>query len=90
MPSFLGYVEKTGTLPVHLTFSLAALIAFYRTDESNDGEDIMAFMKTASAEDNLKQEGYWGRDLNFMLPEVEKYLALMQEKGMEQAFRQLL
>ena len=29
MPSFLGYVEKTGKLPVHLTFSLAALMAFY-------------------------------------------------------------
>lgn len=29
MPSFLGYVEKTGKLPAHLTFSLAALMAFY-------------------------------------------------------------
>ncbi len=29
MPSFLGYVEKMGKLPVHLTFSLAALMAFY-------------------------------------------------------------
>lgn len=29
MPSFLGYVEQTGKLPPHLTFSLAALMAFY-------------------------------------------------------------
>ncbi len=29
MPSFLGYVEEFGKLPVHLTFSLAALMAFY-------------------------------------------------------------
>lgn len=29
MPSFLGYVEKTGKLPARLTFSLAALMAFY-------------------------------------------------------------
>ena len=29
MPSFLGYVEKFGKLPAHLTFSLAALMAFY-------------------------------------------------------------
>lgn len=29
MPSFLGYIEKTGELPKHLTFSLAALMAFY-------------------------------------------------------------
>jgi tagaturonate reductase len=90
LPTILEYYETNGDLPKCMTFSLAALIAFYRTEEANDGEDIMAFMKTASAEEILKQEGYWGRDLSFMLPEVEKYMTLMQEKGMEQAFRQLL
>ena len=33
MPSFLGYVEKFGKLPAHLTFSLAALMAFYTGTE---------------------------------------------------------
>lgn len=33
MPSFLGYIEKEGKLPVHLTFSLAALMAFYTGSE---------------------------------------------------------
>ena len=33
MPSFLGYAEKKGKLPVHLTFSLAALMAFYTGTE---------------------------------------------------------
>ena len=33
MPSFLGYVEKMGKLPVRLTFSLAALMAFYTGTE---------------------------------------------------------
>ena len=28
--------------------SMAALIAFYRTDKANDGAEIMEFMKTAS------------------------------------------
>lgn len=36
MPSFLGYVEQTGKLPVHLTFSLAALMAFYTGTEIRD------------------------------------------------------
>ena len=36
MPSFLGYVEKTGELPAHLTFSLAALMAFYTGTEIRD------------------------------------------------------
>lgn len=33
LPSLLGYVEKTGTLPKHLTFSIAALMAFYTGTE---------------------------------------------------------
>lgn len=37
MPSFLKYIEQTGKLPPHLTFSLAALIAFYSGTEIRDG-----------------------------------------------------
>lgn len=37
MPSLLGYVEKYGKLPTHLTFSLAALMAFYQGTEIRDG-----------------------------------------------------
>lgn len=36
MPSFLGYLEKEGKVPVHLTFSLAALMAFYTGTEIRD------------------------------------------------------
>lgn len=36
MPSFLGYIEKEGSLPAHLTFSLAALMAFYTGSEIRD------------------------------------------------------
>ena len=36
MPSFLGYIEKTGKLPARLTFSLAALMAFYTGSEIRD------------------------------------------------------
>jgi len=37
LPSFLGYVEKTGKLPEHLTFSIASLMAFYSGTELNEG-----------------------------------------------------
>ena len=36
MPSFLGYIELNKTLPKHLTFSLAALMAFYKGTEIRD------------------------------------------------------
>ncbi len=37
MPSFLKYIEQTGKLPEHLTFSLAALMALYQGHEIKDG-----------------------------------------------------
>lgn len=36
MPSLLGYVERKGELPAHLTFSIAALMAFYTGSEIRD------------------------------------------------------
>lgn len=36
MPSFLGYIEKEKKVPAHLTFSLAALLAFYTGTEIRD------------------------------------------------------
>ncbi len=36
LPSFREYVCKFGKLPPHLTFSLAALMSFYRSDEPSD------------------------------------------------------
>ena len=37
LPSLLGYVNKFGKLPAHLTFSIAALMAFYQGTEIKDG-----------------------------------------------------
>lgn len=90
LPTLLEYYEERGTLPKCMTFSLAALIAFYRTEEANDTEDVMAFMKDASVADILKKEQYWGRDLTFMLPEVERYYMLMTTLGIAKAYAEVL
>lgn len=90
LPTILEYMDERGSLPECMTFSMAALIAFYRTDETNDNEDIMAFMKTASVEDILKKEQYWGRDLSFMAEAVNGYLRIMEEQGMKKAFEAVL
>lgn len=90
LPTLLEYYEKNGVLPKCMTFSLAALIAFYRIDEANDGEEIMEFMKSASVGDILKKEQYWGRDLSFLCKDVEHYYEIMTTKGMEQAYAEVL
>ncbi|SHK69208.1 tagaturonate reductase [Reichenbachiella agariperforans] len=49
LPSLLGYVERKGSLPVKLSISLAALIAFYRGEvagksiERNDDQAVINF-----------------------------------------------
>lgn len=86
LPTLLEYYEARGTLPECMTLSMTALIAFYRTEEANDNEDIMVFMKNASVEDILKKEEYWGRDLSFMKDKIESYLTIINTQGMKAAF----
>ena len=90
LPTILEYYEERGVLPKCMTFSLAALIAFYRTSEANDNEEIMEFMKSATVADILKKEQYWGRDLSFLLAEVEHYYEIMITQGMEKAYAEVL
>lgn len=90
LPTIMEYKAQFGSYPEALTCSLAALISFYRTDKANDGEEIMSFMKTASVSDILKREDYWHEDLTEMIPTVQKYYELIQEKGMSAAYDELL
>ena len=90
LPTILEYKEKYGAYPPALTFSMAALIAFYRTDNANDGEEIMKFMKDASVADIMAREDYWGGDITGMTAMVENYYNLIQEKGMKAAYEQVL
>lgn len=82
LPTILEYKEKFSEYPRALTFSLAALIAFYRTDEANDSKDVMEFMKNASVEEILKRKDYWQADLSDMFSLVNEYYNLIIEKGM--------
>ena len=90
LPTVLEYKEANGSYPQGLTFALAALIAFYRTDEANDDAAIMAFMKDASVADILAKEEYWGQDLTDMLPLVQEYYDLIQNEGVGAAYDVLL
>ena len=90
LPTILEYRDMFGSCPQGLTFSLAALIAFYRTDDANDSQEIMDFMKTAPVEDNLKREDYWGQDLSPLLGDVKKWYELIETAGMSKAYDAVL
>lgn len=90
LPSVLQYIKDKKTEPKRLVFSLAALIAFYKTDAANDDADVMEYMKTASAADILAKTEYWGEDLSFLLPSIEKYLDDIEKNGIRNAMAKVV
>lgn len=90
LPSVLQYIKDKGAEPKRLVFSLAALIAFYRTDAANDDPDVMEYMKTASTADILAKEEYWGEDLSFLLPSIEAHLDAIKKEGVRKAMEKVV
>lgn len=90
LPSVLGYIKEKGSEPKRLVFSLAALIAFYRTDAANDDPAVMEFMKTASTADILAKTEYWGEDLSFLLPSIEAHLDAIEKEGIRKAMEKVV
>ena len=90
LPTILEYKAENGKYPEILSFSLAALIAFYKTDEANDGEEIVKFMKSASVADILKREDYWGEDLSDMYDIVNRWFEKIEKDGVAACYDELL
>lgn len=90
LPSVLEYIKQYNKEPKRLVFSLAALIEFYRTDAANDNPDVMEFMKTASVGDILAKTEYWGTDLTFLKPSIDKYLEAIDSKGIREAMKEVV
>lgn len=90
LPSLLTYREMNGVNPRALTFSLAALIAFYKTNESNDLPEVMEYMRNASVDEILTKVEYWDTDLSFLADDVNEYYNTIQTKGMKEAFKCVL
>lgn len=90
LPSLIEYRKSNGKNPSRLVFSLAALIAFYKGDEANDAPEITEFMKNASAAEILAKTEYWGEDLSFLLPDIEKHLAKIENSGIRAAMAEVV
>jgi len=106
LPTIIDYIHIKNALPKVLTFSFAALIEFYGTNEANDDADIVAFF----SEEHAKVRGgeqsvhalvahicantlLWGQDLNALphfTDQVVAYLCEMNECGIECALTNLL
>jgi len=74
LPSILEYIKRYNKMPEKLLFSFAKLIEFYRTDMTNDDEEIVDFMKKGSVREILANTSLWDTDLTFLSEGVEKYI----------------
>ena len=74
LPSILEYIKRKNQMPDALLTSFAKLIEFYKTDMPNDDEKVMAFMKSASVDEILKNTELWDEDLSFLADEVKARL----------------
>ena len=90
LPTILEYKAKNGQYPKILSFSFAALIVFYKTDEANDSEEVVKFMKSASVADILKREDYWGEDLSDMYDIVNNWYEKIEKEGVTTCYDELL
>src|SRR5690606_2489809 len=88
LPSLLDYQDKFGKLPLHLTFSFACLIRFYKGDWKGtvlpvqDDAQVVDFFKTlwrtndyaTISERTLSHLEFWDEDLT-QVPELSQHVA---------------
>ena len=92
LPSLLGAIEN-GTSSKILTFSLAALVMFYKTDKANDMPAALEFMKGATTKEVLANAEMWGQDLtkvDGLLEAVEGYIADCAERPIREVIAELV
>ena len=99
LPSILDYVEKTGEAPKILSFSIAALIAFYKKDckddyEIKDNDEVLDFFKkNRTVSEVLSNESFWGQDLTKvkgLSDKVNSYYDSICKNGMEKAVNEVV
>ena len=102
LPSILEYMRRSGAPPQILTFSLAALIAFYKgvkrgggspSYQPADSAENLEILKNGNVREILGRADLWGADLTVYRDfrrGVENALAGITKDGMRAAVRRLV
>ncbi len=105
LPSLLDYVKIKGVLPEVMTFSFAALLAFYcgqgREHTVSDSPEIVEFFETLRQKNDpadlvsevMAREDFWGMNLNDIPgfhESVTAYLTGIQRNGIRAAVERCL
>ena len=90
LPTVMEYKEKFNEWPKGLTFALAALIRFYKTDEPSDLEENISAIKNADIDDILSNNALWGADLTEMAEPVKTAYEKIEQDGARKAVEWIL
>ncbi|MBC8567208.1 tagaturonate reductase [Mogibacterium sp. NSJ-24] len=100
-PALKDFVFEYDILPVHIVFSFAALIAFYKKGNIRDSKEVIEFFEKAGKYDDNKElledfmgnEKFFGEDLREIKSFGEltqQYLDQIEQMGMKEALRLFL
>lgn len=87
LPSIKDYIDKFGKLPDCLIFSLAALIAFYKTGEPVDDETVIDKIRRSALDEILSDTALWGEDMTYISEPVSEYLSTIETEGTERGMK---
>ena len=90
LPTLLEYKEKNGAYPKGLTMSLAYLLYFYKNDNPDDTESVVATMKNDSIAEILKNTSLWAADLSDMTEMVTEYYNKIDTIGAKETMKWIL
>ena len=87
LPTILDYAETNGILPKPLVFSLACLIEYYKTNEPQDNEKAVSFIKGNSISDIFSSEELWGENLSRMTELITESIDRIHTDGIREAIK---
>lgn len=90
LPTLLEYKEKNGIYPKGLTLALTSLIYFYKNDNPEDAEGVVAAMKNDGVAEILANTSLWQADLSDMIGIVTEYYNKIDTLGAKEAMKWIL
>lgn len=87
LPTMLEFREAYGVVPKPQALSLAALIAFYKTDAPTDKEEHILFIRGHEVPEILRNADLWGQDLSVLTPDVLAAAEKIGTIGMREAIK---
>ena len=87
LPTVTYYIEKNNALPKPPVFSLACLIEYYKTNNVQDDESAVEYIKNHSVKDILSNTILWGSDLSFMLDLTKNSIDKIHSIGIREAIK---